>query len=44
MLQKLKLKKKEIKLTKQKMHVLELEVQRYETVFSELRAMIQNRF
>lgn len=44
LLQKLKLKKKEIKLTKQKVQVLELENQRYENIFSELRTMIQNRF
>ena len=43
LLQKLKLKKKEIKLTRQKVEVLELEKQRYETAFSELRAMIHNR-
>lgn len=44
LLQKLKLKKKEIKLTRQKVEVLELDIQRYEAVFSELRAVIHNRF
>ena len=43
LLQKLKLKKKEIKLTRQKVQVLELENQRYETIFSELRATLPAR-
>ena len=38
----LNFKKKEIKLTKQKLHSLEDELQRFEGAFSKIRAVLQN--